>query len=765
MKFIVILLANLLVHHYALAQNGSVSGKVSSAERVIPFASVQVLSTAAGVMTDSSGVFRISDLMAGEYFIKASAVGFLPLTKKVMLKDSDGTEMNFILLPDKSSLNEVVITGTLKEVSRLESPVPVEVYSPAFFRKNPTPSVFDALQNVNGVRPQLNCNVCNTGDIHINGLEGPYTMILIDGMPIVSGLSSVYGLSGIPNALIERVEIVKGPASSLYGSEAVGGLINIITKKPQNAPLFSGDVFATSWQEINTDLGFKFNAGKKASVLTGINYFKFGNRIDHNDDNFTDVTQQDRISVFQKWNFDRKENRLLSLAARYNYEDRWGGDIAWDKSFRGGDQRYAESIYTKRWELIGHYQLPFKEKVLLTFSYNDHDQNSIYGETPYLAKQRIAFSQLTWDRKISRHDLLAGAALRYTYYDDNTPATAAFNGLDNAPDKVRLPGVFVQDEIELSKKHKVLLGMRYDYNSVHGNIFTPRFAYKWSVNENNILRLNAGTGFRVVSLFTEEHAALTGAREVLVTETLQPEKSYNANLNYTKKIHFDNGGLINLDASAWYTHFNNQIIPDYLTDPSKIIYSNLEGYAISRGISANLDLVLPNGLKILAGGSLLDVFSSDKQDETRTIKTRPLLTEKWTATWSVSYPVKEINVAIDYTGNIYGPMELPRLGDTDPRSARSPVWSLQNIQLTYNGNKKYEIYGGIKNLLNWTPGKNEPFLISRSRDPFDKNVQYDAEGEVVATPENPYALKFDPSFVYAPNQGIRGFLGVRVNFR
>ena len=765
MKSIISFLICLLAYSFAWAQEGSLAGKVSSIEREIPFASVQVLKTKTGVTTDSSGIFRISGLSAGEYFVKVSAVGFLPITKKVSVTDSMTTNVEFILSQDNGSLDEVVITGTLKEVSRLESPVAVEIYSPAFFRMNPTPSVFDALQNVNGVRPQLNCNVCNTGDIHINGLEGPYTMILIDGMPIVSGLSSVYGLSGIPNALIERVEIVKGPASSLYGSEAVGGLINIITKKPQNAAIFSGDVFATSWQEINTDLSFKFNVGENATVLTGVNYFKYGNKIDHNDDNFTDVTQQDRISVFQKWNFGRKENRLFSVAARYNYEDRWGGDITWNKSFRGGDQRYAESIYTKRWELIGNYQLPLPEKLLLAFSFNDHDQNSVYGTTYYLAKQKIAFTQLTWDKKVHRHDLLAGAALRYTYYDDNTPATNASDGLGNSPDQIILPGIFLQDEVKLSDRHKVLVGLRYDYNSVHGNIITPRFAYKWTVNDNNVFRFNAGTGFRVVSLFTEEHAALTGARDVLVTEKLRPEKSYNANLNYTKKIHFSNGGMINADAAVWYTHFDNQILPDYLTDPSKIIYSNLEGYAISRGISVNLDLVLPNGLMVLAGGSLLDVFSHNEQTGGQTVQTRPLLTEKWTGTWSVSYPVKKINLTIDYTGNIYGPMQLPRLGPNDPRSAVSPVWSLQNIQLTYKGKNMYEIYGGIKNLLNWTPGKNQPFLIARSRDPFDRSVQYDAEGTVLATPDNPYALKFDPSFVYAPNQGMRGFLGVRVNLK
>ena len=112
-------------------------------------------------------------------------------------------------------------------------------------------------------------------------------------------------------------------------------------------------------------------------------------------------------------------------------------------------------------------------------------------------------------------------------------------------------------------------------------------------------------------------------------------------------------------------------------------------------------------------------------------------------------------MGIDYTGNIYGPMGLPTLGDNDPRSKSSPVWSLQNVQLTYSGKKGCEIYGGVKNLLNWTPGRNEPFLIARSRDPFNANKQLDQEGQ----------LPFDPSYVYAPNQGIRGFLGIRLNIK
>jgi outer membrane receptor for ferrienterochelin and colicins len=655
-----------------------------------------------------------------------------------------------------------VVTGTLKEVKRIESPVPVEVYSSQFFKKNPTPNIFEALHNVNGVRPQLNCNICNTGDIHINGLEGPYTMVLIDGMPIVSSLSSVYGLSGIPNSLVERIEIVKGPASSLYGSEAVGGLINIITKKPKNAPLFSADAFSTTWRELNTDLSLKLHAGSKATVLTGINYFNYDNVVDANKDGFTDVTLQHRVSVFQKWNFERNNYKVFSMAARYFYEDRWGGDTRWKKTFRGGDEIYGESIYTQRWELIGNYQLPVKEKMLLSFSYNDHDQDSRYGTTSYIAKQRIAFSQLTWDKTLQKHDLLAGAALRYTFYDDNTPATATADTVkqQNMPDKIWLPGLFVQDEITLSKKHKLLLGFRYDYNSIHGSIYTPRFAYKWSINEENILRLNAGTGFRVVNLFTEDHAALTGARKVVVQENLKPEKTYNVNLNYLKKLSSQNGHSFHFDVSTWYTYFENRIIPDFESDPTKILYNNLNGYAVSKGISINIDMAFANGLKFLAGTTIQDVSTIEGGN-----KEQQMLTEKIAGTWAVSYKIQKLKLGFDYTGSIYGPMRLPLLSEFDPRKPMSPTWSLQNIQVVYKGWKGVEIYGGIKNLLNFTPDKGNPFLIARAHDPFNKDVEYDGGGKVLRTANNPYSLIFDPTYVYAPNQGRRGFLGIRVTVK
>lgn len=746
------------VSAYGQEQEMNLRGKVVSEGRGVEAAAVTLRGSSFSVKSDAEGKFEFNNVPAGNYILTVSAADYEKFEKSVALfRDTDlSVELNKI----SSSLDEVVISGTMKEVSKLESPVPVEVYTSKFFKANPTPSLFDALQNINGVRPQLNCNICNTGDIHINGLEGPYTMILIDGMPIVSGLATVYGLSGIPQALIERVEIVKGPASTLYGSEAVGGLINIITKKPSNSPLFSADVFGTSWGEITADVAGKFKAGKKAQSLMGINYFNYQIPIDNNKDGFTDVTLQNRISVFNKWNFSRKNNRIFSLAARYVYEDRWGGEMSWSKKYRGGDEVYGESIYTNRWEIFGTYQLPVKEKILFQFSANGHDQNSVYGNISYIAQQYVGFGQFYWDKKIKNHDLLVGTTFRYTYYDDNTPATAVFDSAGtgkNNPSNMYLPGIFVQDEIRLNDQNKLLLGVRYDYNSIHGSIFTPRLNYKWSSeNKKNVLRVSVGNGYRVANVFTEDHAALTGARKVEFLEDLKPETSWNGNINFVKKMFLKNGSIIGLDATVFYTYFTNKIIADYDTDPNKIIYDNLKGYAVSRGISLNMDIVFPFGLKMLLGGTYMDVYSMKDNN-----RVRQLFTEKFTGTWTIGYTVPNTQLTIDYTGNVYSPMRLPLLSEQDPRSEYSPWWSIQNIQITYKFKKGLEIYGGVKNLLNWTPNKGNPFIIARAFDPFDKDVQFDANGQAMITPDNPYGLTFDPSYVYGPNQGIRGFLGVR----
>ena len=464
----------LIVSTFCYSQNNTLAGKIFDNSERLSYVNIYVQNTKLGTSSNEDGYYQIKNIPSGTYKIVISSLGYKTKIINITFSNNQKITRNFSLKSD-NSLDEIVISGTLRPVSKSASSVPVEVYSKAFFKKNPTPSIFESLQNVNGVRPQLNCNVCNTGDIHINGLEGPYTFVLIDGMPIVSGLSTVYGLTGIPQALIERVEVVKGPASTLYGSEAVGGIINIITKKPSNSPMLFVDNFSSSWGEVNTDIGFKYNVSKKIQGLLGVNYFNYQNIIDNNNDNFTDLTLQNRISVFNKLTIEQKNNKLFTIAFRYVYEDRWGGETNWNKSFRGTNLVYGESIYTSRWETFGTYELPTVENIRFQFSANGHHQNSFYGADSYNADQLIAFGQFVYNKKIKKkHDLLLGIAYRYTLYDDNTFATFETDGITNKPSIIHLPGMFLQDEIKLNNQHKLLLGARYDYNSVHGNIFSPR---------------------------------------------------------------------------------------------------------------------------------------------------------------------------------------------------------------------------------------------------------------------------------------------------
>ena len=724
------------------SQTNSISGKITSKGEALPFANVYLANTKLGTASNEEGFFELKNIPNGDYTLISSSVGFNLKSLKIILTGNQKLVKNFNL-NENYSLEEIVVSGTLRPISKSNSPVSVEVYSTTFFKKNPTPSIFESLQNVNGVRPQLNCNVCNTGDIHINGLEGPYTFVLIDGMPIVSGLSTVYGLTGIPQALIERVEVVKGPASTLYGSEAVGGIINIITKKTSNAPALATDVFTSSWGEVNTDIGMRYETSNKVQGLLGINYFNYQNRIDNNDDNFTDLTLQNRISIFNKITIERKSNKVFTIAGRYVYEDRWGGELDWEKNYRGSNIKYGESIYTNRWETFGTYELPTSENINFQFSANGHSQDSFYGTDAYDAEQLTGFGQFTYNKQIrEKHDLLIGMAYRYSYYDDNTFATLNENGDANKAAITHLPGIFVQDEIALNTQNNLLLGARVDFNSIHGRIFSPRVNYKWnSIDKSDIVRVSIGNGFRVANVFTEDHAALTGAREVEFDGELQPETSWNINLNYVKKFLLKNS-FITLDASAFYTYFDNRILPDYETDSNKIIYANLEGYSISKGLSLNTDMNFTNGLSINFGATLMDVSITENKT-----KTRQLLTESFSGVWSISYKTNT-NFTIDYTGNIYGPMRLPLLGENDPRAEFSPWFSVQNIQLTKKIGPSWEVYGGIKNLLNYTTPSNS---INSSNNPFDEGIDTDKNPE----------LAFDPSYVYASNQGIRTFVGLR----
>ncbi len=740
----------------------SITGQVNAESKPLEFASIAIVGTNWGTTTDTNGHFAFSEIPSGNYVVEVSYLGYIPATQAIDWQNDTDLALTFDLQPQADHLQEIVVTGTMKPTYVSDSPVKVDVVTAKqleTFLPAAGSSIIENIQLVNGVQEVVACGVCYTNSISINGLEGAYTAVLMDGTPIYGNLASVYGLNGIPNMIIDRFEVIKGPNSTLYGSEAVAGVINIITKDPKKQPFLSIDLMGTSHLESFGNLAIAPIIGK-ASGFVGLNYAYINDFDDANNDGFGDGINLDRYSLFSKWNFDRPSGKAFSLSAKYYYEDRRNGvkEYLTDRNYkhlRGSDSVYGESIVTNRLELFGTYEFNTLPNLKWDFSLSHHDQDSYYGADSYQARQHIAFSNLLWNVQLKNHDLIAGLTTRYNAYDDNTVATQqqVHGRTVNRPDNQFVSGIFVQDEWSPNNNLTILPGIRLDRYPTHGIVLAPRLSVKYKPGEWTTLRGNFGTGFRTVNLFTEDHAFITGQREVEIVETLLPERSYNGSLNLNQ-VYAGLGGSGTIDLESYFTHFTNKIIPDYDT-PGKIIYANSDGYArtLGLGLTINHNLTIPLGINL--GANIQRAIEKEPNEEgsllTRDIQFAP----RWSGLFSVNYKWQKANMVFAYTARATGPMTLPEVYDLDadgnplssPRPSESKPFSLHNVQVSKEWKNGLTLYGGIQNLANFRP------ITSPLVGFNDPNT---AVG---------FSQYFDTSYAYAPNHGREFYLGLKWNWK
>ena len=371
---------------YIYSQSTEIKGTVNSDSGLLSYASVSVLDSDLGVIADENGNFNLKLDLSIHKTLLITFLGYVP--KKISLNNPslDLNSLKIILEEDINGLNEVVVTGSLKEEYVTDSPVKVNVITSKkinSFIPSAGANITEIVQLVNGAQEVIACGVCYTNSISINGLEGPYTSVLLDGIPMYGNLASVYGLNGIPNMIIDRLEIVKGPSSTLYGSEAVAGVINILTKDPREQPFFSLDTQVITSNESFVNLALTPNIGKSYGYF-GVNWDRNSNFEDYNNDGFGDDINLTRLSIFNKWNVYRESKKEFIISARYYFEDRRNGVKEYlsnnnYKKIRGDSKIYGESIYTNRFELFGKYEFAFTEGFEMNYSFSKHDQNSYYG--------------------------------------------------------------------------------------------------------------------------------------------------------------------------------------------------------------------------------------------------------------------------------------------------------------------------------------------------------------------------------------------------
>ncbi len=656
---------------------------------------------------------------------------------------------------DSVKLRELVYTGTLREMRKDEFAIPVEIYPQSHFLKANVNNLYEAVTMISGVQANIDGAVDAAGDIEINGQEGIYTLIMIDGLPISTGNAGLYAMMGIPMAMIERIEVIKGPASTVYGSDAVAGVVNVITKNPERMPSVVSEARYSSYHEANADLAFKIPAGR-ANGLLSASFSHMGARWDKDHDGFTDIPLITRLSLFSKWSFRDKYQHLSSVYGRYMHEDRNGGELRYTPADAGSDTVYGQSVRTNRFEVYGNFMLPVKSvNISLQPSYIDHAQSSYYGNHLFDNHERNARLQLLFDNKISgKSDLLIGAVYRFYWYTDNlsTPTDTVNGRVNYQPLMSHSPAVFIQDMIHVNANNEILAGIRFEYNTLYrSSTFLPRFDYKWSSTaRHDLVRLSFGSGFRSPNVFADDKYAFTNGKRIIISGDIKTELSYGGQLSYEHRI--NKHGNFNIECKPFFNVIFNKIEIDITSRNDAVIYSNDGSYNLNYGINVNTDLNFTFPLRALVGFTVMRNQNFSKDDQGQTVYEDAINAPIFTANYALSYNFSKIGLSIDWTGLINSPMRLNRVL-ADYRPASSPWYCIMNLQVTKKFKFGLDIFAGANNLLNFMPRN----VLLRPNDPFNRQLN-DLDN-------NPHNYHFDASYIYAPNQGIKGFIGLRYTLK
>ena len=649
---------------------------------------------------------------------------------------------------DSVNLREFVFTGTLKEMRKDDLAIPVQIYPQSYFLKGNVTNLYEAMAMISGIQANIDGSVDGSGDIEINGSDGTYTLITIDGLPISGGNNNVYGLSGIPMAIVDRIEVIKGPASTVYGSDAMAGVVNVITKSPEHAPRFFGDVRYSSYDELNAEVGFRIPAGKATGLITA-SLMRMGTHWDKDHDGFTDMPLTTRFTLFSKWTFRNKFKKPSSVYGRYVYEDRLGGQLGYSRQWLGSDSVYGESIRTSRFEIYGNFLLPIqKENVSVQVSYSDHKQDSWYGISPFNNHERNGRIQFLYDNKVGGiSDLMVGAMYKLYWYRDNLSNVDTITGVSH-PLINHFVAIFIQDMIHVNANNEILAGIRYEYNALYkGNAICPRFDYKWTSDARlDFVRFGLGSAFRTPNVFADDRFGFTNNRRIIINGDIKTELSYGSHLSYERKIR--RHGNFNIEANAFFNTIINKIEVDIHSRPDAVIYSNDGSFNLNYGLNVNTEMNFNFPLRAYVGLTALVNRNFQKNDNGQLVYNNVTNAPALTANYLLTYSFEKPGISIDWSGLINSPMYL-NVAQNDFRPATSPWYCLMNLQVTKKFKVGLDIYAGGSNLLNFRPQN----VILRPNDPFNKYA--------TDLDNNPHNYRFDTSYIYAPNQGAKGYVGIR----
>jgi len=718
---------------YGQHTDANIFGDVQSEGEHLPFATVHIKGTTIGTTTDVTGHYMLIDLPAGTHIVVATSMGYSMVEKEITIGADELMEVNFVLEEETMSIDEVVVTGTKTFKRQTDAAVIVNVIDSKLLSQTQSCNISEGLKFQPGLRVETDCQTCNYTQLRMNGLGGGYSQILINGRPVFSPLTGLYGMEQIPANMVERIEVVRGGGSALYGSSAIGGTVNVITRIPKES---SYDVNMTS-QFINGGVMDHMLSGNVNMVTHKRNAGAaiFVNRrmreaYDHNGDNFSELPQLSNNSFGANLFFKPTHNQKLELSFSSLTEYRYGGEMVNEPAHMA-----LQSEERTHYVLMGglDYQINFNQEsssfiAYLAGQYTDRDHyTGIVPDDPadiigHMMDPPFGYTYNTTlqagtqvNHKLT--DFLGGqnvltAGVEYVYDDVLDTISAYDYVVDQTTGNF---GAFLQSDWEIRRGITLLAGLRADkHNLVDRVIFSPRISLLYKLKTFTQFRLTWGTGFRAPQAFDSDmHIAFAGGgvSRIYLASDLVEERSHSlsGSMNYDKaREKF----IVGFTLEGFYTKLNDAF---YLHPVGQDEYGNVyekrngSGASVQGGTlelrgNYNKKMQLEAGFTLQT--SLYDeaVEYIEGEDPKREFLRSP--NQYGYLTYSLT-PGEHFNASL--SGVYTGPMELVHYAGAPEQSIDEYVTSGSFFEFGLKVGYTFkfpvldsglELFGGVKNITN-----------------------------------------------------------------
>ncbi len=556
-------------HNHEKKSDAHIAGHVLDAhtKEHLSFVNVQVEGTALGCLTDESGHFYLKNLPEGELTIVFSMMGYETEKRTVTLRRDTLVEMNVAIAETSFMIDNVVVTANKYETKQREVATIVNVIPPLIIESTTSNSMADVLNFQTGLRVEETCSNCGVPQIRINGLEGQYTQILMDSRPIFSSLASVYGLEQLPAGMVDRIEVIRGGGSALYGANAIAGVVNIITKEPSRNSLNISNSSAftqTGTYDINTNMNASVVSENQKAGLFLFGVQRNRQQYDRDNDGYSDIPHLNSTTVGFRSYFKTSDYSKITAEYHHTTEFRRGGygidSLQPHESPLTEQLKHNIDAATAKWDM---YTADNKHFVSVYTSFQHIARDSYfgtnynpnaYGKSTDIVSVTGAQYRFSYPCGIMNADLSAGAEYSYNQLRDQ------ILGYDrNTLQRVHLGGGYVQNEWK-NKQWSILVGGRLEQHSLLDKpVFSPRANIRYTPIEPIILRLSYASGYRAPQIYEEDlHVGAVGGEVSLISldENLKPEYSHSISGSIDMYKRFGKWDM-NLTLEGFFTQLND----------------------------------------------------------------------------------------------------------------------------------------------------------------------------------------------------------------